>query len=41
MINYVSSDILQSMDEYIAQGVSGGSEDGLGKLPVKLQTNNR
>lgn len=34
MINYVSSDILQCMDEYIAQGVAVGSQEGLGKLPV-------
>ena len=32
MINYVSGDILQSMDEYIAQGIAVGSQEGLGTV---------
>ena len=37
MINYVSGDILQCMDEYIAQGVAVGSQEGLGTgLAYKL-----
>ena len=30
MIKYISGDILQSKDEYIAQGVAVGSQEGLG-----------
>ena len=30
MIKYISGDILQSKDEYIAQGVAIGSQEGLG-----------
>ena len=32
MINYVSGDILQSMDEYIAQDIAVGSQEGLGAV---------
>lgn len=39
MINYVSGDILQSVDEYIAQGVAVGSQEGLGTgLAYKLSS---
>ena len=37
MIKYISGDILQSKDEYIAQGVAVGSQEGLGTgLAYKL-----
>lgn len=37
MIEYISGDILQSKDEYIAQGVAVGSQEGLGTgLALKL-----
>ena len=37
MIKYISGDILQSKDEYIAQGVAVGSQEGLGTgLAFKL-----
>ncbi len=39
MVNYVSGDILQSKDEYIAQGVAVGSQEGLGTgLAYKLSS---
>lgn len=40
MIKYISGDILQSKDEYIAQGVAVGSQEGLGTgLPLSYQVN--
>ena len=39
MIKYISGDILQSKDEYIAQGVAIGSQEGLGTgLAFKLSS---
>ncbi|HJG12524.1 MAG TPA: macro domain-containing protein, partial [Bacteroides xylanisolvens] len=39
MIKYISGDILQSKDEYIAQGVAVGSQEGLGTgLAFKLSS---
>ena len=39
MIEYISGDILQSTDEYIAQGVAVGSQEGLGTgLAFKLSS---
>lgn len=39
MIKYISGDILQSKDEYIAQGVAVGSQEGLGTgLAYKLSS---
>ena len=39
MIKYISGDILLSKDEYIAQGVAVGSQEGLGTgLAFKLSS---